>query len=74
MSSQDDVSRYADMLDLPHHTSQRHPPMSRRQRAAQFMPFAALTGYDAIIAQTAQQVEQAVEQANTPSTDIIDGA
>ncbi len=37
---------YASMYDLPHPTSKKHPRMSRSQRAAQFMPFAALTGYE----------------------------
>ncbi|MCK8621529.1 hypothetical protein [Prevotella sp. E13-27] len=37
---------YADIIDLPHHVSKRHPQMSMWNRAAQFAPFAALTGYD----------------------------
>ena len=40
---------YASMYDLPHPTSKKHPRMSRSQRAAQFMPFAALTGYEEAI-------------------------
>ncbi len=40
---------YDDIISLPHHTSTRHPKMSMYQRAAQFAPFAALTGHgDAI--------------------------
>ena len=40
---------YADIIDLPHHVSAKHPQMSREARAAQFAPFAALTGFgDAI--------------------------
>lgn len=40
---------YDDIIDLPHHVSLTHPRMSRSDRAAQFSPFAALTGYsDAI--------------------------
>ena len=35
---------YDDIINLPHHQSRKHPHMSRHQRAAQFMPFAALTG------------------------------
>ncbi len=46
--------KYDDMLDLPHHTSPRHPRMSLRDRAAQFAPFSALTGYDDVIDQTAR--------------------
>ena len=41
-----DVSRYADIIDLPHHVSETRPAMSLRDRAAQFAPFAALTGFD----------------------------
>lgn len=41
--------RYDDIVDLPHHRSRIHPAMPAAQRAAQFMPFAALTGYEEII-------------------------
>ena len=41
-----ETHKYDDIIDMPHHVSRRHPQMSRRQRAAQFMPFAALTGYE----------------------------
>ena len=40
---------YEDIIHLPHHVSERHPRMSMMDRAAQFSPFAALTGYDAAI-------------------------
>lgn len=36
---------YEDIIDLPHHVSERHPRMSMYSRAAQFAPFAALTGH-----------------------------
>lgn len=42
---------YNDIINLPHHTSAKHPRMSREQRAAQFSPFAALTGHDEAIHQ-----------------------
>ena len=42
--------RYADIINLPHHVSKQHVPMSMGDRAAQFSPFAALTGHDAAIA------------------------
>lgn len=51
-------SRYDNIINLPHHTSKRHPPMSRESRAAQFSPFAALTGYDALIAETDRQTDE----------------
>lgn len=49
---------YDDILLLPHHVSQNHPPMSMRDRAAQFSPFAALTGYEDAIAETGRLTEQ----------------
>ena len=44
--------KYDDILYLPHHVSQKRAPMSLIDRAAQFSPFAALTGYDAAIRET----------------------
>lgn len=49
-----EVERYAELLYLPHHTSSRHPPMPRENRAAQFAPFAALTGHVDAVAETAR--------------------
>ncbi len=49
---------YADMLDLPHPTSSRHPRMPIIDRAAQFAPFAALTGYDDAIEETARLTDE----------------
>jgi PAS domain-containing protein len=46
--------RYDDIIHLPHPVSKRHAPMSRSSRAAQFSPFAALTGYDDAIDETAR--------------------
>ena len=46
---------YDDIIDLPHHVSKKHPQMSMSQRAAQFAPFAALTGHDRAIKETAQE-------------------
>lgn len=45
---------YDDIIDLPHHVSANHPQMPMEGRAAQFAPFAALTGYDAAIRETAR--------------------
>ena len=60
------TDRYDDIINLPHHRSCTRPHMSMHNRAAQFMPFAALTGYDDIIKQTATHSNEAVERANTP--------
>lgn len=43
---------YEDIINLPHPVSKRHPQMSMMQRAAQFAPFAALTGYGEAISET----------------------
>lgn len=46
---------YDDIIDLPHPMSQKHPRMSMHDRAAQFSPFAALTGHVAAIAETERE-------------------
>ena len=46
--------KYDDIIGLPHHTSPRHPRMSMRDRAAQFAPFSALTGYGDVVDETAR--------------------
>ena len=40
------MDNYDDIINLPHHVSKRHPQMSMWNRAAQFAPFSALTGYE----------------------------
>lgn len=52
---------YEDIIHLPHHVSMAHPHMSLHDRAAQFAPFAALTGHDAAVRETARLTEDAVE-------------
>lgn len=59
-----DPHRYDDMLDLPHHQSSTKPRMSVSNRAAQFSPFAALTGYDAEIRETARLTDEKIELAD----------
>ena len=44
------MGKYDDILSLPHPVSKTHPPMPRAERAAQFSSFAALTGYEEIVA------------------------
>jgi len=56
---------YDDIIHLPHHVSKRHPQMSLYNRAAQFAPFAALTGHDAAIEETARLTD--VQQELTQS-------
>ena len=50
--------KYADIINLPHHISRNHPQMSMADRAAQFSPFAALTGHDAAIAEAARLTDE----------------
>ena len=54
----DAEDKYADIIHLPHHVSQNHPQMSMADRAAQFSPFAALTGHDAAIAEAARLTDE----------------
>ncbi|MGN0188285.1 MAG: hypothetical protein ACI395_02095 [Candidatus Cryptobacteroides sp.] len=46
------MGRYDDIINMEHHTSKRHPKMPLSDRAAQFAPFAALTGYEDMIERT----------------------
>lgn len=48
------MSKYDDIINLPHHVSKNRTPMSMENRAAQFAPFAALTGHDEALAETAR--------------------
>lgn len=56
-----DQHKYDDIIHLPHPVSARHPQMSPLDRAAQFSPFAALTGYDAAIKETERHTEEWIE-------------
>lgn len=53
--------QYDDIIDLPHHVSATRPRMTMIDRAAQFSPFAALTGYDAAIKETGRLTDQRIE-------------
>ena len=54
-------NKYADIIDLPHHVSVKRPHMPTRDRAAQFAPFAALTGHDAAVKETARLTEEMIQ-------------
>ena len=53
------MDHYDDIINLPHYEPKHHPRMSMWNRAAQFAPFAALTGYDAAIQEATEQRESA---------------
>ena len=48
------AENYEDIINLPHHISKKHRPMPREARAAQFAPFAALTGYESDVNEAAR--------------------
>lgn len=62
------TDRYDDIINLPHPTSKKHPRMPMINRAAQFSPFAALTGYDDAI----QDVERQAEKRDERKIKILD--
>ncbi len=54
-------NRYDEIINLPHHVSKTRPQMPMSDRAAQFAPFAALTGYDAAIKETGRLTDERIE-------------
>ena len=62
---------YDDIIDMPHHVSERHPQMSMYNRAAQFAPFAALTGHDSAIMETARLTD-AEKELSESEADVLD--
>lgn len=56
-----DKHKYDDIIDLPHPTSRKHPGMSMPERAVQFSPFAALTGYGAVLEEVARPTDRRIE-------------
>lgn len=61
MKEDRDIHKYDDIIHCSRPVSERHPPMSMRERAAQFSPFAALTGHSAAIRETARLTEDRKE-------------
>ena len=55
------MEKYREIIDLPHHVSKTRPQMPMSDRAAQFAPFAALTGYDAAIKETGRLTDERIE-------------
>ena len=63
---------YEDIINLPHHVSSTHPHMSVSDRAAQFAPFAALTGYGDVIKETARQTDTEPELSDDEKEKLND--
>ncbi len=64
------MGRYDDIIDLPYKKSKRHAHMSMHDRAAQFAPFAALTGYGEAVEETARFTEAKIELAEDRIAEI----
>ncbi len=62
--------QYDDIIDLPHPSFARHPRMSKIERAAQFSPFAALTGYEDAVKETARLTETRTELTEAAKLEI----
>jgi hypothetical protein len=63
---------YDDIIHLPHHISKTRPRMAAIDRAAQFSAFAALTGYDAAVKETARLTDERVELDESTKNDLSD--
>lgn len=59
--NQKNTDTYQDIIGLPHHVSRRRPQMPLSTRAAQFLPFAALTGFDEAVEETARLTADRIE-------------
>ena len=64
------MSDYDDIIDLPHHQSATRPHMSMTERAAQFSPFAALTGYEAVLEETARLTDRRIELSESEQAEL----
>lgn len=62
------MEKYNDIINLPHYQSKKRPHMSIHDRAAQFSPFAALTGHDEAIKETARLTDKKTELSETAKT------
>ena len=54
-------NKYEDIINLPHHVSTRHPQMTLEERSAQFAPFAALTGFEDCVEETARLTDEKID-------------
>lgn len=65
------IEKYEDIIKLPHHISKKHPQMPMEERAAQFAPFAALTGFEDAVVETARITTKRIE-LNEEEKNILD--
>jgi hypothetical protein len=64
------TDKYSKIINLPHHVSSKHAPMPMIERAAQFAPFAALTGYDSEIKEKARFVDKKISLSEEVLTEL----
>ena len=64
--------QYDDIINLPHHISKKHPQMSLYARSAQFAPFAALTGFEEAVKETARETNGRIDIEDELKS-ILDG-
>ena len=57
----DEQNPYMDIMHMPHHKAENRPHMSMHNRAAQFSPYAALSGFDGMIAETGRLTNRRIE-------------
>ena len=70
MNDRMECHRYDDVINRQHPTSKKHPRMSNMNRAAQFAPFAALTGYEESIEETARLTDRKIELSEEEIAEI----
>ncbi len=66
------MNGYSDIIDHPHYRSKTRKPMSMENRAAQFAPFAALSGFDESVRETERLTEQRIELEESGIAEISD--
>ena len=62
---------YEDIIDHPYHVSDHRPRMPMANRAAQFAPFAALTGYGDVVKETARLTDKEMELTEDEKADLV---
>ena len=64
------MGNYDDIINLPHYEPKHHPRMSMWNRAAQFAPFAALTGYDAAILESGRLTDEWIDLGDSDNEEL----
>lgn len=67
-----EIHQYDDIINLPHHKSTKRPHMSKEKRAAQFSPFAAVTGYDEAVKEKARLTDKRIDLDENEKTRLDD--